>query len=229
MGEKYSAQYVNILYTMVQRNLTLPYRFVCITDDHAEIRKEVECFDMPQLYVSNKHDSSPWRKLLMFSSHIGDLSGKTLFLDLDVVILDNIDCFFSYSEKFSIIENWTQPGEGIGNSSVYCFTIGAYSHVLEYYRHHTGEVLKQYDNEPIFLSKKIGDIVFWPAIWCRSFKRHCIAKGLARYVKAPVVPEGARVIVFHGHPNPDDAYDAKGYKWKKYTPAACWVKNYWYE
>ena len=32
-GEKYSAEYVNRLYGMVQRQLSLPHRFVCLTED----------------------------------------------------------------------------------------------------------------------------------------------------------------------------------------------------
>ena len=32
-GTKYSSEYVNKLYSMVARNLSVPFRFVCFTDD----------------------------------------------------------------------------------------------------------------------------------------------------------------------------------------------------
>ena len=32
-GKKYSAEYVNVLYRMVTRNLTVPHNFVCFTED----------------------------------------------------------------------------------------------------------------------------------------------------------------------------------------------------
>ena len=31
-GDKFGANYVNSLYNMVERNLTLPHRFICFTD-----------------------------------------------------------------------------------------------------------------------------------------------------------------------------------------------------
>ena len=66
-----------------------------------------------------------WQSKCIFENYFEkNLNYKTLFLDLDLIIIDNIDCFFNYNENFSIIENWTQLGKGIGNSSVYCFEIG---------------------------------------------------------------------------------------------------------
>ena len=48
-GDKFPATYVNKLYAMVSRNLTLPFRFVCFTDDSKDIRSEVEIKDIPGL------------------------------------------------------------------------------------------------------------------------------------------------------------------------------------
>jgi len=48
-GTLYGPEYVNRLYTMVKRNITGPFRLVCLTDDREGIRPEVECFDLPEL------------------------------------------------------------------------------------------------------------------------------------------------------------------------------------
>lgn len=228
-GTKYNANDVNTLYSMVSRHLTLPYRFVCLTDDKNGIRPEVECFDMPEIYVPQKNDVSPWRKLGMFSSKIADLEGKALFLDLDIVILDNIDSFFTFSNKFTIIENWTQKGRGIGNSSVYCFTIGNHVDVIDYYKENTDEIVKKYSNEQIYLSRKIGDIDYWPEEWCKSFKKHCIPPYIIRYFKTPLLPKGAKIIVFHGNPKPEDAIKGGffGNIWKYVRPTK-WIKDNWH-
>ncbi|MEB3702765.1 hypothetical protein Bealeia1_01893 [Candidatus Bealeia paramacronuclearis] len=229
-GEKYPSEYVNVLKGMVKRNLSLPHRFVCLTDEPEGLRPDIEVFPMPAITVPESYDVSPWRKLGMFSQKLGDLKGKTLFLDLDIVIVDSIDDFFTYSPKFSIIENWTQAGQGIGNSSVYCFEIGAHKDVLETYTHEMDSVLKAYHNEQIFLSKKIGDIDFWPEAWCQSFKRHCIPGGLMRYFKAPVLPMGCKIVVFHGLPNPPEAIHGGFFgSLRKYTRPAPWVGKYWRE
>jgi hypothetical protein len=228
-GTKYPAEYVNKLYSMVQRHLTLPHRFICLTDDKTGIRPEVECFDLPVINVPQEYDYSPWRKLGMFSANLANLKGKALFLDLDIVIVDSIDEFFTYSDKFSIIENWTQMGRGIGNSSVYCFTIGAHADVLDYYHANMEEVLTNYSNEQIYLSKKIGDIDFWPASWCKSYKRHCIPKGvLGRYLKTPKAPKDVKIVVFHGRPHPDDAIVGGFYgSFYKYARPAKWIDTHW--
>lgn len=227
-GTKYSANDVNILHSMVKRHLNLPHRFVCLTDDKEDISDEVECLDMPDIHVPKAKDVSPWRKLGMFSKQIGDLKGKTLFLDLDIVIVDNIDCFFTFSDKFTIIENWTQKGRNIGNSSVYCFEIGKHSEVLEYYKKNVEEVTEQYSNEQIYLSHKIGDIDFWPETWCRSFKKHCIPPYIVRYFQAPIKPKEVKIVVFHGDPKPSDAIKGGFFGGVlKYICPTKWVEENW--
>ena len=227
-GSKYSSQYVNNLANMVARHLSRPCRFVCLTDDRTGVDPSIECLPLPTIQIPESYDISPWRKLGMFSKHLGDLTGKTLFLDLDIIIVDAIDEFFDFSPKFSIIENWTQSGEGVGNSSVYCFTIGAHVDVLDHYNAHMDSVLKGYDNEQIYLSKKIGDIAFWPDAWCKSYKRHCIPRGLKKYFATPYIPDGAKIIVFHGDPNPPEAAVGGFYgSIRKFSKPAPWVANYW--
>lgn len=227
-GTKYTSNDVNILYKMVSRHLTIPYRFICLTDNKTGIDQNIECFDMPKIDVPKAKDVSPWRKLGMFSKKIGDLTGKALFLDLDIVIIDNIDCFFTFSNKFTIIENWTQKGRGIGNSSVYCFNIGTHSDVLEYYQSNVEKVTNEYSNEQIYLSLKIGDIDYWPDSWCKSFKRHCMPTYIVRYFKTPAQPKDAKIIVFHGNPKPEDAAKGGffGNIWKYIRPTK-WIEDNW--
>ena len=52
-----------------------------------------------------------WRKLGVFSPEETGLTGLTLFLDLDLVLLDSIDCFFDYSGEFIIIRDWLRDGK----------------------------------------------------------------------------------------------------------------------
>ena len=41
-GSKYSADYVNKLYSMVERHLSLSHRFVCLTEDTTGLNSEIE-------------------------------------------------------------------------------------------------------------------------------------------------------------------------------------------
>ena len=50
-GDKFGADYVNRLYKMVEKNLTLPHRFVCFTDNSDGILDGVEIRPLPELNV----------------------------------------------------------------------------------------------------------------------------------------------------------------------------------
>ena len=101
-GQKYGPEYVNRLYGMVARNLTIQFRFVCFTDDGSGIREEVDVKPLPSLNLPPGIPERGWMKLTTFQSPLDDIKGTTLFLDLDVVIVDNIDCFFEIEGDFRI-------------------------------------------------------------------------------------------------------------------------------
>lgn len=227
-GTRYGPHYVNRLYNGVKKHLNIPYRFICFTDDATGLDQGVESFPLPEITIPEQHSVSPWRKLSLFSKQLGDLSGKALFLDLDVIIVDSLDEFFDFSDRFTIIENWTQKGRGIGNSSVYCFEVGAHSDILEFYEKNQTEVFSNYSNEQIYLSLNIKDKKYWPAKWCQSFKFHAIPRGIKRFLVEPMIPEGCKIVVFHGYPNPDQALVGDyGKKLRKYFKPAKWIERYW--
>lgn len=236
-GTAYSADYVNKAYAMVKRNLTIPFNFVCFTDDPLGIRPEVQTFPLPEIEVPEQHRCSPWQKLSMFKKDLAGVSGVGLFLDLDIVIVENIDCFFTLGNEddFYIIENWTQLGRGVGNSSVYRFPISKLDFIYEEYVKDPLKVCSSYDNEQIFLSKMIverGHILnFWPAEWCQSFKRASLSKNfIHNWFNEPIIPNGVKIVIFHGHPKPDEAMRGQwpGKFWKRFKPAS-WIAKYWRE
>jgi len=56
------------------------------------------------------------------------LQERVLFLDLDIVIVDNIDSFFEIEGEFRIIKDYSW--RIIGISSIYRFDIGKRGYVL---------------------------------------------------------------------------------------------------
>ena len=103
-GTKFGPQYVNRLYNMVERNLTIPHRFICFTDNAEGLVDGIEVRPLPFLNDEGLPEKA-WKKLGLFSNNLGDLEGEALFLDLDVVIRDNIDCFFEKEGEFYIIKD----------------------------------------------------------------------------------------------------------------------------
>jgi hypothetical protein len=193
-GTAYGADYVNRLYSMVARNLTGPFRFVCLTDNEKGIRRDVHCRPCPA----------------------------------------SIDDFFSYEpqKSFLVIRNWTQPDKRIGNTSVYRFRIGSHPYLLTNLEANHGELLARYSNSQTYISENVKEMDFWPDEWCRSFKVHCVPKGIKRYFVEPALPRGTRIVAFPGQPNPPDAaagyWPAPWYKriYKQFRPAT-WVEQHW--
>jgi len=231
-GDKYGPAYVNRLYGMVARNLTRPFRFVCFTDNGEGVRSEVEVKPLPSLDLPDGLPERGWMKLATFQPELGGLEGQTLFLDLDVVIVDNIDCFFDYDADFAIAFDQKKEKERIGNSSVYRFEIGKYPDVLTYFRENFDKIREDYRNEQAYLSDRMnqkGVLKFWPRDWCPSFKYHCLPAFPSNYWKEPFVPDGARIILFHGLPEPDAAARGESGKWYRHFRPAHWIEQHWQE
>jgi len=87
-GTRYGADFVNRLYSAVQRNTNRQTQLICLTDDKT-------------------------------------VTGDVLFLDLDLVISGSLDEMFDYEPgRFCVIENWTQMGKKIGNTSCFRWNVG---------------------------------------------------------------------------------------------------------
>lgn len=231
-GDKFPPDYVNRLYGMVNRHITLPFRLICFTDNPEGIRQEVEIQELPALNLPQHIPERGWKKLLVFDDHFGGITGDILFLDLDVVIVDNIDCFFSYSGKFLIAHDKKRPKKIEGNSSVFRFTVGEHSDILRFFESNIETIRKQVRHEQAYLSREIhrkGELNFWPDEWVPSFKYKCAPNWFLSWFKAPSIPNNAKIILFHGLPNPPEAIKGVSGKWYRHIQPSPWIKKYWYE
>ena len=118
-GDKYAVEYVQKLYNMVKRNTTLPINFVVFTD-HVKMHKMVEG-DIDIRKFPENDLQGWWNKLQLFHPDV-ELKDNTLYMDLDVVITDNIDCFFTYKPEADFVGmNDFNPTTKIWNSSIFRF------------------------------------------------------------------------------------------------------------
>ena len=233
-GTAYGADYVNKLHAMVRRNTARPLRFICFTDNAAGLVDDVEALPLPPIELPERWCCKPWRKLSLWQRDLAGLSGDVLFLDLDVVVTGSIDDFFDFKPErtFCVIENWTQRGEGIGNTSVFRLRVGAHTEVFEALGDDPARVIQNYANEQTMASKIVGDVVFWPPGWCVSFKHEALPRWPLNLFRSARLPKGARVVVFMGHPKPDEARDgrwpAPWYKRPiKHVRPTPWIAEHW--
>jgi hypothetical protein len=242
-GSQYGPQWVNRLYAMVVRNTTWTVRFVCFTDDAGGIRPEVTCRPLPEVRFDPALGKY-WPKLGLMQKGLGGLEGMTLYLDLDLVILDSLDPFFTYHGRFCIIREWEAPELGYGNSSVVRYFIGRESAVLDrFYATPPEEIVSRYaSKEQNFLTKAVDEVTFWPEEWCAPFSRASLNKNrLVRFFSTPTKPPGAKILVFYGAITPESAMRGehevakrcdkpRGFKptQRRFRPAH-WIGEYWKE
>ncbi|MGB1009438.1 MAG: glycosyltransferase [Thiolinea sp.] len=229
-GNKYGAEYVNTLFNMISRNITLPFQLNCFTDNANGIDSRIRICELPHLDLPSGAPERGWNKLTTLQANLGGLSGDVLFLDLDVVIVDNIDSLFSYPADFAIIQDAKLRRRMIGNSSVYRFRVGQHEAVLQKFRREFANIQQQYRNEQAYLSAEIrqqGQLTFWPEKWCPSFKYHCMKTWPFSYFQAADIPEGAKIIIFHGHPEPQEAIQGITHKWYRPVRPTSWVAEHW--
>lgn len=236
-GNKYSADYVNRLYHMAKRHCALDFIMVCLTDDDTGIDPAIRCYPIPELNLPPNLPERGWKKLTTFKPSLYDLKGVALFLDIDIVIVDNIDCFFTHQAKHDdsvmIIRDWKKPWRMVGNSSVYRFKVGqnTYPDLLNYFEQNFTSIRQEVRHEQAFLSNYLREhhhLEYWDKSWCVSFKYQCVQAFPFSFIKPPQLPKGAKIVIFHGEINPPDAIIGKSGKWYRKVLPTDWIKDYWY-
>lgn len=184
VGDKYHAGYVHALKAMVDEFLTIPHEFKCISD------RKIDGIDV---IASPTNYDGWWSKIGLFAPGIA--TGKSIYLDLDVVITRNIDYLAEYTNAFSAPANWAQSGHGGIQSSVMCWE-GNWHLPFEMFKYERHSKRLWGDQE--FLWELLKDD--WQKI---------PNVGSYKYHVRPVsqIPEWMHVCVFHGIPNPDEVKD----------------------
>ncbi|SIT83314.1 hypothetical protein SAMN05421849_1882 [Pontibaca methylaminivorans] len=244
-GTLYGPEYVNNLFRGVQRNLSRPHRFVCFTDDPAGLLPGVEALPLPDLGLPPGHTDTRWRKLALFRRDLAGLSGTALFLDLDLVVVDRLEPFFDLPGEFFIIrdDDLFRPKplrkinpardtflHSVGNSSVFRYEIGRHSYILDAFLSDPAAATESYEISQQFQSAQLaahGNLHYWPRGWCVSFKNDCVPRGLRNWYREPVLPDGARIVVFAGEPKMADVFAGHGGRWYRRIGKIDWLQKAW--
>jgi len=233
-GDRYGPEFVNRLHSMVARNTSRPLRFVCLTDDPGGLADDVETLPMPAFDLPEEFRFHPFRRMFLFQERLEGLSGDILHFDLDIVVTGSIDGFFDHKPgcSFCVTENWTQPGAGIGNMSVFRFRVGAHTNIWDMFRANPAAQKRKYRNSQTFFSRNARQQEFFPPDWCLSFKHSLLPRWPLNFLVAPKLPGTARVVAFTGKPDQDEAlkgvYPAKWWKriYKHVRPTP-WIGEHW--
>ena len=169
-GNKYSAEYVNKLYWMCKRHTTLPFEFVCFTENPQDLVQEIRVETLPKVRGVNGW----WYKPMFFNPDL-NIKGTMLYLDLDVIVFENIDKLFTYAPgHFCIIRDFNrknQPNWQKMNSSCFRLETGQHSNVYtEFWRDPEGNSRKFHGDQDWIYHIIKTDFTFWPDAWLQSYK-----------------------------------------------------------
>lgn len=138
-GGRYDAEWVARLQRGVARHLSLPHRFVCLSDAPVGCERIPLETDWPGW----------WSKIELFRP--GLLTGPTLYFDLDTVIVGGLDAIAAHPHQFTMAHEFYRPE--LLCSTAMAWT-GDHSHIWHAMHAMTPERRARYDR---WEGKRIGD------------------------------------------------------------------------
>ena len=192
-GGDFDPDYVHRLRNGVERHMRgKPHRFVCISD----VPVDCERIELTENYPGW------WSKISMFRP--GIITGDTLYLDLDSVVVNRLDLVMNIQFDFAML-SILDGGQKIGNSGAMWFR-KPFPHVYEKFaekpeywiKHHQDNAHDRYMGDQAFISDCFDHIP----------KLHHALPGFFlsyKYNKLQDrVPESCSVVCFGGKPRPRD-------------------------
>lgn len=192
------AHYVNCLAGMVERNLTVPYRFVCLTDDIGALSLGIEARQLPSGV------RGWWAKLALFKPGMFNDRERVLYFDLDTVITGNIDDYARYSGGFAGLGDF-RSGRGSFASGILAWEAGTCDAIWNDWEASGRPIVSGGDDHWITLVRPAQARLqrLYPGIV--SYKFHKCSRAL---------PAGARIICFQREPKPHNC-------------GAPWIAEHW--
>tara|TARA_R110002124_G_scaffold215597_2_gene381524 strand:+ start:828 stop:1574 length:747 start_codon:yes stop_codon:yes gene_type:complete len=235
-GTLYPAEYVNVLYSAVKKNLAGPFRFVCLTDDATGFEEGIESFPIPDIGLDEWHYyHGAWPKLSVFSDDLYGLTGRCLFIDLDTVVLNRLDDLFDIQGALVALDSapWRFRNAAPRTmSSIFAFDIGKLGWLVENIRAKRDALVAKYGIEQDYLHGEVPNITYWPQEWIVSYKYHIRPPLLIDRFRGPKKPKGAaRLVAFHGNPRPIDLIRPPKGNWDVFphhgSGPVRWMQDYW--
>jgi uncharacterized Rossmann fold enzyme len=183
------AQYVNVLFDSVRRNLAdgLAGEFVCFTDNADGLDIGIVARELPEGL------RGWWGKLHLFKDGLFPKGDKILYFDLDTVITGRLDEIASYDGNFAILRDWYEPQ--IINSSVMAWRSGEYGHIWHNWLAAGKPDYLGGDQE--WIRRNTIDPVILQDVFPGLFVSYKLTSGR--------IPDKASVCCFHGTPRPHQA------------------------
>lgn len=185
-------EYIEKLRRGVARHLNAEHRFVVLRPGPDDLH--------PALAVISEaaRTAGTWQKLALFRP--GQFTGRVLYLDLDSVIVGSLDDLVQQKGAVHLADWGWKRNVHAGGTLVWDAEVEA-PRIWDAF---TANVPLRFENDQEWMTT-LGVWDRLPPHLVRSYRYHCKAG----------IPEGARVIAFHGVPKPHE------------LDQRCWVHDHW--
>jgi hypothetical protein len=212
VGQKYSWEYVDRLYSMLCRHSSCPIELHVLTEPNRSV---------PAPYVKHALDMNPamaradlywWYKMQLFNN--AKFRGAFMYFDLDLVIADSIDFLWQRGKDFFWAVRdfrylWRNNSFDI-NSSIMYYNVDRFYWIWEDFKIAEFDKIKQkYPGDQNYLNEVIprDHLKFFDTDLVKSWRWEVQDGGWDFRKKRPLMPgtdlvNQAKIMVFHGNPKP---------------------------
>ena len=218
-GNLYDWTYVEKLYSMLCRNMSVPVILHVFTEEDRVVPEPFVKHVLDEWENINGPRKAWWYKMQLFNPKHFD--GTLLYFDLDTVITGNLDWILdSCPQSFWAIRDykylWRNNWNGI-NSSVMYWHVPTFEYIWqEFNQGNPNEIAKRYPGDQDFITEKIhnSQLRFFDKESIVSWRWQIKDGGLdmvSRSYRQPgsgsVLTPNASILVFHGKPKPHEVAD----------------------
>lgn len=206
---EFGAAHVNTMRRMVARHYPIAHRFICITDDPTGIDPDIEVVPLWEEHGDLRNPTWPangpscYRRLRAFAPEFEAIAGRRFVsLDLDIVITGDLRPIWNRDEDFVIYAPDSTGGNF--NGSMFMMTAGCREHVWQSFDPDQSPQLSHrarvQGSDQAWIQYVLGkDEARWTAKdGVFAYRRDCVQ------ARRGQLPPGARMVVFHGTPDPWD-------------------------
>lgn len=192
-GTKYGSDYVNKLYNGIKRNFKKEFKLFCITENSTDLDSNIEIIDL-------KCEYKGWmKKSYLFSEEVTkQLSKRICFIDLDMIIYNDITCFSDYDGDFCLYSTNDIQCEGSKNgynssivlwrngygTQIYDFLVHYHSHITKQvirFDHYLEYIIKNSD----FVQDEFKNLVLDYNFYCKGKEELPVTGGIIAFPRYP--------------------------------------------
>lgn len=196
----YDHNYVNKMYNMISRNLSLPHKFYCLTEDPRGLHTDIHVIPLP---INELKVNGWWWKIYMFKPNLFPDNEINFYIDLDMVITDNIDHYITYLPNHFMglmdVAYVHRPGFYSLGSGILRWNNNTQQHLYDNFVRRTSNIVSTYHSggdQAYIWSACNKEMKLYPGEWYESYVWELQKRGHK---------DTSSILVFHGKAKPHNS------------------------